>query len=146
LTINTVRTAEVKQAEATGTATGGKTAGGPVTTAAAGLEGRTLGQIAGDALSDNAMVNFGRTFRSEVRSTTPGAYSYWFKFGDIKHLTPAQVEAAIGQLASAGEKGGAAIMRVAKSPASAFEAKPQLVSAVSLQFVEEISESNRSRV
>ncbi|MEO0250258.1 MAG: RHS repeat-associated core domain-containing protein, partial [candidate division WOR-3 bacterium] len=76
---------------------------------------KTIGEIAAD-VPDDALVNFGGRPREVV--APPTGESYWFRKGDIKGLTPEQIEATIGPLARAGEKGGAAVMRVAKPSAS----------------------------
>ena len=83
-------------------------------TATAGSAGAaTLAEIA-PALADNAMVNLGSIARSMV--SPPGGRSYWFRFGDVKHLTPQQVRTVIGDLASAGTEQGCKVIRVAKEP------------------------------
>ncbi len=92
------RAAAVLAAEGAGAATGGSAAA------------TTLGEIA-PTLADDAIVNFGSRARSVV--SPPGGRSYWFRFGDIKHLSPKQVQTVIGDLASAGQPGGANVLRVA---------------------------------
>ncbi len=82
-----------------------------------------VGQIAG-GVADDAFVNFGRTVRTSVNPTY--GKSYWFRFGDIKHLTLSQIEALIGPGASAGEQGGAAVMRVAASSTNITRVSAQL--------------------
>jgi hypothetical protein len=44
----------------------------------------------------------------------PGAAGkiFAFRFGDIKHLTPKQIETLIGQLAPGGQPGGARVLHV----------------------------------
>ncbi len=75
------------------------------------------------AIPDDALVNFGSVARPTVAPST-GPRSYWFRYGDIKHLTPKQLRAAIGELASAGKDGGAAVMRVSEQPRSHFTPRP----------------------
>ncbi len=75
------------------------------------------------AIPDDALVNFGSVARPTVAPST-GPRSYWFRYGDIKHMTPKVVQAVIGDLASAGKPGGAAVMRVSKPPSSHFTPKP----------------------
>jgi hypothetical protein len=62
-------------------------------------------------IADDALVHLAPAAHSVV---TPGAAGkiFTFRFGDIKHLTPIQVETIIGQLASAGQPGGAKILHV----------------------------------
>ena len=67
---------------------------------------------AGAIVGDDELVNFGRIARSMVDPST-GRRSYWFHFGDIKHLTVLKLQIlAIGQMASAGQPHGADVMRV----------------------------------
>ena len=50
-----------------------------------------------------------------------GRRSYWFRYGDIKHLTLVQLQVAgIGQMAGAGHLGGADVMRVSRLDVSRF--------------------------
>ena len=77
----------------------------------------------GTIVPDDALVNFGSTARDLVDPTT-GPRSYWFRYGDIKHMTDRQVEAVIGELAAAGQRGGAGVMRVSNLPASSFTPRP----------------------
>lgn len=65
------------------------------------------------------LVNFGSCHRSVIAPST-GRRSYWFRFGDICHLTLPQVQAAIGEIAFAGQPSGAQVMRVSAAPASQF--------------------------
>jgi RHS repeat-associated protein len=72
--------------------------------------GATLGEIA--SVSEDALVNIGSQARDIV--LPPGGRSYWFRFGDIKHLTIDQVRTLVGQMASAGTREGSRVIRVAK--------------------------------
>jgi RHS repeat-associated protein len=86
----------------------------------------TIGErvsIAGFDICDDTLVNFGKVARDAINPTT-GPRSYWFRFGDIKHLTPDQLQAVIGQMASAGQPGGANTMRVAGASSSGFTQQP----------------------
>ncbi len=72
----------------------------------------TIGEIA-PSLSDDVLINLGSQTRDVV---APGiGRSYWFRFGDIRHLSPDQVRTLIGQMASAGTKEGSKVIRVAPS-------------------------------
>lgn len=51
-------------------------------------------------------------------NTTLSGRSYWFKYADIKHMTPEQIRHAIGQLAQSGEVGGTKVMHVYTGNAS----------------------------
>lgn len=57
---------------------------------------------------DDDLVNLGRTARNTVRPR-----SYWFRWGDVKHLTIPQMQTLIGDLASAGVSGSVRFVRVA---------------------------------
>ncbi|RME28605.1 MAG: hypothetical protein D6800_03710 [Candidatus Zixiibacteriota bacterium] len=83
--------------------------------AAASSNAPTIGDIVASqsaTVSDDALVNFGQTARSTVNP--PTGRSYWFRYGDIKHLTPRQIQTVVGDLAHAGESDGFRFMRVAK--------------------------------
>jgi len=64
----------------------------------------------GQTVQLDDLVNFGRQHRHVIDPST-GPRSYWFRYGDICQLTVPQLQAAIGGLASAGQPGGAAVMR-----------------------------------
>ena len=75
---------------------------------------------AGANVGDDELVNFGRIARSVVDPST-GRRSYWFRFGDITHLTVLKLQIlAIGQLASAGQPHGADVMRASALDQSHF--------------------------
>jgi hypothetical protein len=59
-----------------------------------------------------------------VIDPSTGPRSYWFRYGDIRQLTVPQLQAAIGGLASAGQPGGAAVMRVCHQPIQDFAHHP----------------------
>jgi len=92
--------------------------------------GRTIAQrvaAAGVQIADDALVNFGSTARGSVNpavSPMGTTRSYWFQYGEIKHLTLQQVQAVIGDLASAGQPGGANVLRVGGLPRSQFTPRP----------------------
>jgi hypothetical protein len=65
------------------------------------------------------LVNFGSCQRNVIDPST-GPRSYWFRYGDIRTFTLPQIQAAIGQIASAGLPGGAGVMRVSAIPAEQF--------------------------
>lgn len=78
---------------------------------------------AGKQVDDDDLVNFGSCHRDEINSST-SPRSYWFRFGDIAHMTLPQVQAAIGELASAGRPSGAKYIRVSDVPLTAFVLRP----------------------
>jgi hypothetical protein len=78
---------------------------------------------AGEVVSNDELVNFGRRARDEINPNT-GPRSYWFRFGDIDAMTVPQIQAAIGGLASAGMPGGADFMRVSALSADQFTVWP----------------------
>jgi RHS repeat-associated protein len=61
-------------------------------------------------IADDALVHFGPTGQSVVKPA--GGKIYAFKFGDIKHLTPKQIETLIGSAAQGGRPGGAKVLHV----------------------------------
>lgn len=87
-------------------------------TANATTAASTLGQIA-PHIADDAIVTFGSVARTCV--SPPGGASYWFRWGDIKHLTPTQIRSLIGDMAAAGQAEGSKVVRVAKLGREAFE-------------------------
>jgi hypothetical protein len=70
-------------------------------------------------VADDDLVNFGRSHRLQIDPST-GVRSYWFRYGDIRDMTLPQIQAAIGGLASAGQPGGAQVMRISDVPRQAF--------------------------
>jgi len=68
-------------------------------------------------IADDAMVHFGPDSYSTLKPSPGGDFAHCFQYGDIKHLTPGQVEGAIGTLAESGKKGGAGFMHVLDKPA-----------------------------
>jgi hypothetical protein len=60
---------------------------------------------------DEAVVHFGGA-QYDVINVGAGGKSYWFRYGDIKNLTPKQIETVIGDAASSGRPGGARVMHV----------------------------------
>lgn len=93
-----------------GISIGALAAGGPVATV------RTMGQIA-PSLGDDVLINLGSQARNLIRPEL--GRSYWFRWGEIKHLTPDQLRTLIGQMARAGTKEGSKVIRVAKEGVSA---------------------------
>jgi hypothetical protein len=77
----------------------------------------------GERVGVDELVNFGSCERDEINPST-GRRSYWFRFGDICGMTLPQIQAAIGQLASAGLPSGATTMRVSALPRRAFTRRP----------------------
>jgi hypothetical protein len=77
----------------------------------------------GEKIGDDDLVNFGSHARDVIDPCT-GPRSYWFRYGDICHLTLPQIQAAIGGLASAGQPGGAPTMRVTANPVREFTFRP----------------------
>jgi hypothetical protein len=75
--------------------------------------------VPGIVVADDDLVNFGRSHRSQIDPWT-GPRSYWFRYGDIRDMTLPQIQAAIGGLASAGQPGGAKVMRVSAASNAAF--------------------------
>jgi hypothetical protein len=76
--------------------------------------------VSGIHVADDELVNFGRSHRVKIDPST-GPRSYWFRYGDIRDMTPPQIQAAIGGLASAGQPGGAKVMRVSSVPRAEFQ-------------------------
>ena len=77
------------------------------------------------AVSAESLINFGSVARPEISPTT-GLRSYWFRYGDVEHLTHPQIQAIIGDAASAGRPGGANFMRISETPTSVFTKQPPL--------------------
>jgi hypothetical protein len=75
--------------------------------------------VSGIHVAEDDLVNFGRNHRVQIDPTT-GPRSYWFRYGDIRDMTLPQIQAAIGGLASAGQPGGAKVMRVSSAARAAF--------------------------
>jgi hypothetical protein len=74
----------------------------------------------GKQVDNDDLVNFGSCHRDDINPST-GPRSYWFRFEDVAHMTLPQVQAAIGELASAGQPGGAKFMRVSGIPLTVFK-------------------------
>jgi hypothetical protein len=79
--------------------------------------------VSGIHVSEDDLVNFGRSRRTQIDPST-GPRSYWFRYGDIRDMTLPQIQAAIGGLASAGQPGGAKVMRVSGVQRAAFRHWP----------------------
>jgi len=62
-------------------------------------------------IADDALVHFSPAGHTVVQPGVSGSI-YAFRFGDIKHLTPAKIETLIGQLAAGGLPGGARVLHV----------------------------------
>jgi hypothetical protein len=83
---------------------------------------RTIAQqvaAAGETVGDDAAVNFGSQPRAVVDpGQRPGllTLSYWFRYGDIQHLTLDQVRGAIDAGASSYPPGVIKCMRVSNLP------------------------------
>ena len=73
----------------------------------------------GENVDSDDLVNFGSCQRDVINPCT-GPRSYWFRYGDICKFTLPQVQAAIGEIASAGQPGGATVMRVSDEDAATF--------------------------
>lgn len=78
---------------------------------------------AGVRVSNEDLVNFGSCPRAVIDPST-GRRSYWFRYGDISRLTLPQLQAAIGELASAGTSAGTKVMRVSTRPVNDFTPRP----------------------
>jgi hypothetical protein len=87
-------------------------------------------------ISDTAMVNFGSIARAVVHP--PGGRSYWFKWRDVKHLTPRQLQTVIGDMASAGLDEGMKFIRVA-SPTTIFIKRPPSNGAGITEYISDIA-------
>ena len=77
-------------------------------------------------LSDGALVHFSP---GEYPTVKPGAGGelFTYRYGDIKHLTPRQVETLINPLAKAGETGEARVMHVLDTTIDAATTRPGAV-------------------
>jgi len=104
--VSKARAAAALAAEGAGTMTAGSTGAA------------TLGEIA-PSVADDAIINLGTKARNLV--SPHGGRSYWFRFGDVRHLTPDQVRTLIGQMASAGTKEGSRVIRVGATKADECE-------------------------
>jgi len=62
-------------------------------------------------ISDDTLVHFSPHAHPIVKPGAGGKVST-FRYGDIKHLTPKQIETIIGPLAAGGEQGGARVLHV----------------------------------
>jgi hypothetical protein len=83
---------------------------------------RTIQEVviaSGRTVQADDLVNSGRQHRPVIDPST-GPRSYWFRYGDICRLSVPQLQAAIGGLASAGQPGGAAVMRISRNPIQSF--------------------------
>ena len=68
----------------------------------------------GVSLSDDLLVNFRKSVYDKIKPSVSGGHSYWFRYGDIKHMTPEHLKGAIGTMASSGLKNGTNVMHVYK--------------------------------
>jgi len=66
-------------------------------------------------IADDALVHLGPVGHSVVIPDSAGQI-FTFRFGDIKHLSPVQIETLIGQLAWGGLPGGAKVLHVLDAP------------------------------
>jgi hypothetical protein len=66
-------------------------------------------------LPDDAIVHFGPESFSTIHPGAGGEV-FAFRFGDIKHLTPRQIETLAGPLSRAGQKGGSRVMHILDEP------------------------------
>ena len=101
----------------------------------------TIGSIvknSGVSISDDTLVNFGSVSRAEIAPST-GARSYWFRYGDIKNLTDKQLQTVIGDLASAGQPGGANVMRATSMSATSFTKLPPNNAAGIAEYVIDVA-------
>lgn len=62
-------------------------------------------------ISDDTLVHFSPGQYPTVNS--PTGSSYWYKWGDINNLSPTDVQLIIGDIAEAGQEGGAKFMHIA---------------------------------
>lgn len=69
------------------------------------------------AIPDNALVHVSPVVRAVIVPNQ--GKSFWFRYGDIKGLTPAQLEALIGDMAGSGQPGGARFLHVMPPEAAA---------------------------
>jgi hypothetical protein len=75
----------------------------------------SVDQILGDSgvkIPDDAMVHFSSKAYAQIKPNPPEGNSYWFRYNDIKNMTPDQVRGAIGGLAHSGEPGGTNVIHV----------------------------------
>jgi hypothetical protein len=86
------------------------------------------------AIADDAIVNFGSIARAVINPST-GVRSYWFRYGDIKHLTVKQLQTVVGEIAAAGRPGGASVIRVSELPAGAFRQMPPTSAAGITEYI-----------
>jgi len=62
-------------------------------------------------VADDALVHFGSEGYSVIKPGA-GGQVFSFRYGDVKHLTPRQVEWVIGDLAAGGQRGGSRVMHI----------------------------------
>jgi len=62
-------------------------------------------------VADDALVHFGPE-RYPVVKPGVGGQIFSLRYGDIKHLTPRQIESVIGDLTYSGQRGAAKVMHV----------------------------------
>jgi hypothetical protein len=62
-------------------------------------------------VADDALVHFGPEGYSVIKPGA-GGQVFSFQYGDIKHLTPRQIESVIGDLSISGQRGGSRVMHI----------------------------------
>jgi hypothetical protein len=85
-------------------------------------------------VADDALVHFGPEAYSVIKPGA-GGQVFSFRYGDIKHLTPRQVETVIGDLAASGQRGWARVMHVLDVNPGAATRKPGAVVSTISEFV-----------
>lgn len=74
-----------------------------------------------DGVVDDAFVHFGPAKFDVIKPGAGGTYFSAFRYGDIKGMTPGEVEGLIGNMARSGQKGSAKVMHVVDDAAKADE-------------------------
>jgi len=83
------------------------------------LPARSISEMTGGSIPDDALVHLSPGDYDVINP--PSGRSYWFRYGDIKGLTPTQVETVIGPLAPGRQQGGARVMYVLKAAPEGVE-------------------------
>lgn len=77
-------------------------------------------------VADDALVHFSPEGYSVIKPGV-GGETFTFRYGDIKHLTPKQIETVIGPLSRGGQTGGTRVMHVLEDAISGATRTPGAV-------------------